>query len=138
MKDMSEIEQCLQPRTIKIKKKKKQKVYYVAGAYRTNTIHGTLENIRKAEFVAIEIWKAGHVALCPHLNSRLMDGIIDDEEFLEGDLELLKRCDGIVLVPGWSISQGAIKEKDFAIKNNISICKIKQLSKEEYVISEIC
>lgn len=74
------------------------KVFYIAGPYRADTERDVLNNIRAAEAVAIKVWKAGHVALCPHLNSRLMGGICDDEVFLEGAIELMKRCDGVVLV----------------------------------------
>ena len=63
---------------------KTMKVFYIAGPYRANTERGVLNNIRAAEAVAIEVWKAGHVALCPHLNSRLMGGICDDKVFFTG------------------------------------------------------
>lgn len=86
------------------------KVIYVAGPYRAQTEHGTILNIREAEAVAIQVWQAGHVALTPHLNTRLFGGLCSDEVWLQGGLELLRRCDGIVLVPGWSVSTGTLAE----------------------------
>ena len=105
------------------------KVIYVAGAYRASTLRGILENIRKAEELAMEVWKADHVALCPHLNTRLMDGIVPDQNFLDGDIEMLKRCDGIIMVPGWSISTGAVKELRVAQRLGIPRLEIEDIKK---------
>lgn len=90
------------------------KVCYIAGRYRGATISETVKNIRAAEKIAMGVWQDGDVALCPHLNTALMDGICPDEHFLKGDMELLKRCDCIIMIPGWSTSLGAIKEYEMA------------------------
>lgn len=103
------------------------KVFYIAGPYRANNPREILENIRAAEAVAIKIWEAGHIALCPHLNSRFMDGICDDSVFLEGAIELMKRCDGIALVPGWEKSKGTLAEVEIARKLNIPIYCINSM-----------
>lgn len=86
------------------------KIYYIGGLYRAKTPRKILENIRHAETYAIEVWKTGNAALCPHLNTRLMDGICSDEIFLNGDIELLKRCDAMIVIPGWEKSVGTINE----------------------------
>jgi hypothetical protein len=39
-----------------------------------------------------------------------MDGVATDEVFLEGTMELLRRCDAVVLVPNWRDSAGAQAE----------------------------
>ena len=91
-----------------------KKILYVAGPYRAETERGVVENIRAAEAVAIEVWKAGHIALCPHLNTRLFGGILPDMVWLEGAIDLMLRCDGVVLVPGWENSQGTIAEIEIA------------------------
>jgi len=106
-----------------------KKIFYVAGPYRADTERGVVENIRMAEAVAIEIWKTGHIALCPHLNTRLFGGILPDEAWLEGAIELMKRCDGIVLVPGWQKSQGTkieiekAQSMDMPVFHNVSDIK---------------
>lgn len=97
------------------------KVFYIAGPYRAKTERGVLDNIRAAEAVAIRVWEAGHAALCPHLNSRLMGGVCPDEVFLEGDLELMKMCDAVVLIPGWEKSKGTLAEVEIARKLNMPI-----------------
>ena len=86
------------------------KLAFVAGKYRADTIHGIVENIRKAEAVAIELWKMGFAVITPHLNSRLMDGVCPDKVWLDGGLEILRRCDLIVLLEGWESSEGARDE----------------------------
>ena len=97
------------------------KVVFIAGPYRASTPRGIVENIRRAEAVAIEVWKLGAVALCPHLNTRLMDGVLPDEVWLNGDLELLSRCDAVMLVPGWQASSGTLNEVGQAQKLGIPV-----------------
>jgi nucleoside 2-deoxyribosyltransferase len=86
------------------------KVIYIAGKYRGPNAWAIEQNIRAAEDVAARVWAAGHVALCPHANSRHMDGVASDEVFLAGTLELMRRCDAVVLVPNWRDSEGARAE----------------------------
>jgi hypothetical protein len=73
-----------------------------------------LENIRAAEAAAIEVWRRGYVALCPHKNTAHFDGILPDDAWLQGDMTLLARCDCLVTVPGWELSEGARAEVDYA------------------------
>lgn len=106
---------------------------YVAGPYRADTERGVLENIRSAESVAIEVWQAGYVALTPHLNTRLFGGLCPDSVWLQGALELLRRCDGMILVLGWESSSGTLAEIEEAKRitiptfNNIEELKLFQL-----------
>lgn len=86
------------------------KVIYIAGKYRGPNAWAIEQNIRAAEEVAARVWAAGHVALCPHANSRHMDGVASDDHFLAGTLELMRRCDAVVLVPNWKDSAGARAE----------------------------
>jgi hypothetical protein len=86
------------------------KVIYIAGKYRGPNAWAIEQNIRAAEDVAAKVWAMGHVALCPHANSRHMDGVASDEVFLAGTLELMRRCDAVVLVPNWRDSEGARAE----------------------------
>lgn len=86
------------------------KVIYVAGKYRGPNAWAVEQNIRAAEDVAARVWAAGLVALCPHANSRHMDGVATDEHFLAGTLELMRRCDAVVLVSNWRDSAGARAE----------------------------
>ncbi len=94
------------------------KVAYVSGPYRSQDgPNGILANIVAARAVAIELWRMGYAVICPHTNTALMDGAADDSVWLAGDLEILKRCDLIVMVPGWEESKGAISEYKYAVEN---------------------
>lgn len=95
-------------------------VAYVAGPYRGKTIRDVVENIREAEAAAVELWKRGYAVICPHKNTALLDGIATDEVFLQGDLEILKRCDLLVLLPRWQESAGAVAEHDYAREHGIN------------------
>lgn len=86
------------------------KLAYACGPYRANTIRGVVENIRAAEAVALELWRMGFAVICPHKNSALFDGAAPDSVWLEGDLEILVRCDLLVTCEGWWDSKGSMKE----------------------------
>jgi hypothetical protein len=97
------------------------KLVYIAGAYRASTINEVRANIRRAEEVATQVWQEGFPALCPHLNSAFFDGIADDQVFLDGTMEMLSRCDALILVTGWGKSLGTRKEIQYALQNNIKV-----------------
>lgn len=103
------------------------KIAYTAGPYRAPHIWGVVQNIRAAEAVAVELWRMGIAALCPHKNTALLDGATggagfgDAAVWLEGDLEMLRRCDLIVMVPGWEQSQGAKAEREEAKARGIPV-----------------
>lgn len=98
---------------------------YLAGPYRSPLgIWGVKRNIEKAGAIARVLWSKGFAVLCPHLNTALMDGPdIRDEVFLVGDLIMLERCDGIVMISGWETSKGAKKELLTAMRLGLKIYK---------------
>jgi hypothetical protein len=93
------------------------KVVYVAGPFRGPNSWEIEENIRRAERLALEVWRLGAAALCPHTNTRFFQGAAEDSVWLDGDLELLYRCDAILMTPDWRRSSGATAEHDFAVKH---------------------
>lgn len=96
-------------------------VVYIAGPYRAPTPWRILRNIQRAREVSLAIWKLGAVALCPHANTALFDGEADDSVWLQGDLELLRRCDAVVTLREFALSFGAKAERDFAIALGLPI-----------------
>lgn len=97
------------------------KVIYIAGKYRGPNAWAVEQNIRAAEVVAARVWAMGLVALCPHANSRHMEGVASDEHFLAGTLELMRRCDAVLCVPNWHDSEGAKAELREAHRLNLPI-----------------
>lgn len=86
------------------------KVAYVAGPYRAETIYEIVQNIRHAEAVALDLWRFGYAVICAHKNSALFDGACDDSVWLAGALELMRRCDLVVVLPGAEFSAGSTAE----------------------------
>lgn len=97
------------------------KVIYIAGKFRGPNSWEIECNIRKAETLALQVWKAGAAALCPHANTRFFQGAAPDLVWLEGDLEMLSRCDGMVLVDNWRESEGAKAEVAHAHRLKIPV-----------------
>ena len=97
------------------------KIAYTAGSYRASTEYGLVQNIRKAEAVAIELWKIGYAVICPHKSTAHLGGIVDDEIFLNGCIEIVSRCDLIVMLEEWENSEGARMELTQAEMCDISV-----------------
>lgn len=86
------------------------KIAFISGPYKPINGRTVLENIRHAEKYAIKYWRLGYAVICPHLNTAHFDGLCKDDVWLKGDIEILKRCDVIVMIPGWEKSNGAKAE----------------------------
>lgn len=97
-------------------------VIFISGPFRgrPNIEWNRQQNIRRAEEAALHVWRSGAVAICPHKNTEHFDGAADDAIWLDGDLEILSRCDAIFMVQGWNTSQGAEAEVKFAREHGIS------------------
>lgn len=91
------------------------KVVYIAGPYRGATAWEVEQNIRAAEAMALEVAKRGAMPLCPHTNTRgYFEGQMPNRFWLEGTMELLRRCDAIMCLPTWEQSTGARAERSTA------------------------
>lgn len=83
------------------------KIVYICGPFRSETHWGIVQNVRRAEALALEAWKLGCAVFCPHLNSANFQGAAPDSLWLEGDLAILERCDAVLCTPDWETSSGA-------------------------------
>ena len=109
------------------------KVVYVAGPFRGKDSWEMEQNIRRAEELALEVWRAGHAAICPHTNTRFFQGAAKDEVWLFGDLAILERCDAVLMTPNWERSEGAKAERQHAIIHHIPIFySLEALNRETY------
>lgn len=101
------------------------KVLYIAGPYddRQDPIHGVQENITRASRIALEYWRQGWAVICPHMNTAGFHHAKDvqRETWIEGDIEILSRCDAILMIPGWARSPGAKAERDYALEHGIEV-----------------
>lgn len=105
------------------------KVVYVAGPFRSVSAYmpgqqdafGIQQNIMRAMELALEVWRAGAVALCPHGNTFCFQNAAPDGVWLAGDLELLRRCDAVIMTPDWRRSSGAREEERYARAHGVPV-----------------
>jgi hypothetical protein len=90
------------------------KLIYIAGPYRAATPWEVEANVRRAEALALEVWRLNAVPVCPHTMSRYFYGSIPEPVALAGCCALLARCDAVIVIPGWEASAGTVKEIDHA------------------------
>jgi hypothetical protein len=86
------------------------KTIYVAGPFRGKDAWEIEQNVRRAEEYGWELAALGAVPVIPHTMFRYFHGSLPDQFWLDATLEILKRCDAILLLPGWTSSEGSIGE----------------------------
>jgi len=79
--------------------------------------------IRQAEDAALWYWAHGWAVICPHKNTAHFGGAfgIPDTVWLDGDLELVRRCDAIYMLSNWKESSGAKAELELARELGLEI-----------------
>ena len=90
---------------------------YTAGKYSGETYQEVEKNIFLARKVSIELWEKGHAVICPHLNTAHFEDFnnkISWQEYLNGDFNIISRCDAMVMLPDWEKSKGAQIEFQYA------------------------
>ena len=104
---------------------------YISGLYSNGN---TEKNINTARQTAIKVWEAGFTCLCPHLNTANFekDCKCKYEDYIEGDLELLKVCDCLLMLKGWEDSNGARKEYKCALENEMLVFSDLETLKRYY------
>jgi len=102
----------------------RRKLLYISGPFSDDdNIHGVERNILLASEAALQGWRQGFAVICPHKNTAGFQHATDipHEVWIEGDLEILKHCDAICMLPGWQNSKGALQEKIFASEKGLEI-----------------
>jgi len=108
------------------------KVAYVAGPYRNSP-----EGIERAIRFAKLLWSRGIPNICPHANSLNFEyDIPNDDIFLDGYLDILRKCDEIYILPGWEKSAGTLGELGLAIELGLKIWWVKETD-EGFAITSI-
>lgn len=99
-------------------------IVYLAGKYTGKDEAETATNIALAESVAVQLWDHGYTVISPHLNMRGFETKCKTakyENFMAGCLEMMLRCETLILLPGWESSKGARLEEAVARNQGISI-----------------
>jgi len=104
------------------------KTVYIAGPFTAPTPWLIENNVRRAEELSLKVCALGNVvALCPHTMYRFFYGMETANYWYEATLELLRRCDAIIMLNGWEQSTGAVGEHTEAIELSIPIFTEDQL-----------
>jgi len=65
--------------------------------------------------VSHQLWELGLLHYCPHANSPQVGATdVDYETWMRMDLEVLRRCDWILMLDGWGSSEGCRREFNLA------------------------
>lgn len=110
------------------------KLIYTAGPYTSRDGNwGMWMNIIEASKVAHELMLLGYATICPHTNAQYTDSDdLEPMEVLQRDLELIRRCDAVVLCPKWITSRGVLKELELCKLINLPVFKsIESLEKNQ-------
>jgi hypothetical protein len=80
-----------------------------------------LGNIRLASDTGKLLLKLGHTPFCPHTMTSGWEEACAWGDFLRMDLEWLRQCQAIVLLPGWQTSRGACMEYEVARREGLVV-----------------
>ena len=90
------------------------KIVYVAGPFRGANGWEIEQNVRRAEKLGYQVCHMNAMPLIPHANTRCFHGVGEDQFWLDGTMELLRRCDAVILTHDWERSKGACAEVEEA------------------------
>jgi hypothetical protein len=90
---------------------------YVASKYRGPDAWIVEQNIRAAEALAYEVALRGAYPVAPHACTRgyFESAQASPDFWLSATLELMRRCDAVVMLHGWTASYGATVERREAL-----------------------
>lgn len=92
------------------------KVIYIAGAFRGANAWEIHQNVLRAEEITAKLIGQGYAVICSHKMTENMQGLYDDQIYLDACMELIKRCDAIYMLKGWEDSEGSKEELSLALK----------------------
>jgi hypothetical protein len=89
---------------------------YIGGPLSADTPLERHRNIERARDLGFLVARAGGYPVIPHLNTgQEFFGTLDENElWIPGTMELLRRCDALVLTDDWDCSKGAKQERAWA------------------------
>lgn len=87
---------------------------YIAGPFRGPTPLDVRKNVEAARDLGLLVAAAGGYPMIPHTMTAEFDKQLTDQFWLDGTMEMLKRCDAMVLTENWEKSSGARTEQAWA------------------------
>jgi hypothetical protein len=79
------------------------------------------ENTERAKDMAKTVMSLGAIPIVPHMNTGWALRKVDEAIVRAGYRTILSRCDAVLMLPGWTDSQGALAEHQAAIDLGIPI-----------------
>lgn len=89
---------------------------YIAGKFRGPTPLDVRRNVEAARDVGYCVALHGGYPVIPHTMTADFDKLLTDDFWLAGTMEMLRRCDAVMMVGGWPASVGATAERDEAVR----------------------
>lgn len=99
----------------------KPKLVYIAGPYRGANAWEVEQNIQRAEAIAADVFETGHYPLCVHTMYRNFDGTMTGQFWLDATMEMMRRCDVVLILPHSDNSEGTRGEMLEAMARRIPI-----------------
>lgn len=81
-------------------------IVYVAGPFYGPSDWDRQENIRRARVAGLEVARMGCYPFVPHSNTCYYFGTLPESFWVDGCLEMVARCDSILVLPGYLESKG--------------------------------
>ena len=90
-------------------------VIYIAGKL-SDQPEGYIKNMHKMIREAEEIRRLGFAVVVPCLDvlCGLVMGDMTYEDYFENNLAIMRKCDGVYMMQGWTASKGAVREYKIA------------------------
>ena len=94
--------------------KTKIRLVFIAGPFGGESHWDVQCNVHAARVAGLEVARMGGMPIIPHANSCYFFGTLPETHWLAGYLELLARCDALLVLPGWEDSKGTMGEIELA------------------------
>ena len=101
--------------------KQTMKLIYVAGRFSADDGWGVAQNVHAAEVAARAVLRLGAMPVTPHSIGARMAGTETQELWRAGTLALMRRCDAVLVLPGYERSVGTLGEIEEARRLNMPL-----------------
>lgn len=96
---------------------------YVSGPYTAATPEDLARNVERAKQAGLRVRAIGFIPIVPHLAVLNDDpAVFTYDKAMSECLEILDRCDAILMMEDWQASRGATMERDAALRDGIPVC----------------